>query len=175
MKTIGSSFELIMDELLKQKQLLEALQTENDELYRRLAELREGRGIFIEILGNRFPLVEEPDSFSVSVFPEEVSAAMDDPSQNEITGIPDEAIAPSWPETPVPSTEFTMEEVPEDLSPSAFPATSASLEEALLDEFSNAATKQMAAWTGPITNPPVFDDQEKETLRRELSGSFLLE
>ncbi len=171
MKTSGSSFELIMDELLKQKQLLEDLQAENDELYRQLSELREGRGIFIEILGNRFQLVEE----SVGVSPGEVLAATDDPYLNEITDIPGKAIEPSWTETPAPSAEFTMEEVPDDLSLSAFPATSASLEEALLDEFSNAATKQMAAWTGPITNAPVFDDQEKETLRRELSGSFLLE
>jgi len=175
MKTSSSSFELIMDELIKQKQLLEDLQTENDELYRQLAELREGRGIFIEILGNRFSLVEEPVSVDGGVFPEEVLAETGDPSLNEIADIPDEATASSLPETPVPSTEFMMEEMPEDLSPSAFPATPASLEEVLLDEFANAATKQMAAWTGPITNPPVFDDQEKETLRRELSGSFLLE
>jgi len=55
---------------------------------------------------------------------------------------------------------------------------SAFLEEALIDEFSTASTRQMgqlAVWSGPITNPPTFDEKEKETLRRELSGSFLLE
>jgi hypothetical protein len=30
-------------------------------------------------------------------------------------------------------------------------------------------------WSGPITNHPTLDEEEKETLRRELSGSFLLE
>jgi hypothetical protein len=52
------------------------------------------------------------------------------------------------------------------------------LEEAMLDEFSTAATREMgqvAVWSGPITNPPTFDEKEKENLRRELSGSFLLE
>ena len=52
------------------------------------------------------------------------------------------------------------------------------LEEAMLDEFSAAATREMgqvAVWSGPITNPPTFDEKEKENLRRELSGSFLLE
>ena len=48
----------------------------------------------------------------------------------------------------------------------------------MLDEFSTAATREMgqvAVWSGPITNPPTFDEKEKENLRRELSGSFLLE
>ena len=57
MKTIGSNFELIMQEVLKQKQLSEDLLSENDELHRQLAELRGGRGIFVDILGKRFPLV----------------------------------------------------------------------------------------------------------------------
>ena len=58
MKTSGSNFELIMQELLKQKQLLEDLQSENEELHRQLTELREGRGIFVDILGERFTLVD---------------------------------------------------------------------------------------------------------------------
>ncbi len=64
MKTNVSNFELIMQEVLKQKQLLEDLQSENDELHRQLAELREGRGIFVDILGKRFPLVDVPVSDS---------------------------------------------------------------------------------------------------------------
>ena len=48
MKTSGSNFELIMQELLKQKQVLEDLQSENDELHRQLADVREGRGVFVE-------------------------------------------------------------------------------------------------------------------------------
>ena len=48
----------------------------------------------------------------------------------------------------------------------------------MIDEFSEAATREMgqvSVWSGPITNPPTFDEKEKENLRRELSGSFLLE
>ena|SRR5271157_5728514 len=171
MKTNGSSFELIMQEVLKQKQLLEDLQTENDELHRQLTELREGRGIFVDILGKHFPLVGEP----VSVSPEAVAA---DLSLQETTVMLSEALPSSLPDTPVPAIAHDVEEVPEDRPPLATPTMSVFLEEALLDEFSTASTRQMeqlAVWSGPITNPPSFDEQEKETLRRELSGSFLLE
>jgi hypothetical protein len=171
MKTNGSSFELIMQEVLKQKQLLEDLQTENGELHHQLTELREGRGIFVDILGKRFPLVGEP----VSVSPEAVAA---DLSLQETTVMLSEALPSSLPDTPVPAIVHDVEEVPEDRPPLATPTMSVFLEEALLDEFSTASTRQMeqlAVWSGPITNPPSFDEQEKETLRSELSGSFLLE
>ena len=174
MKTSGSSFELITQEVLKQKQLLEDLQTGNDELHRQLTELREGRGIFVDILGKRFPLVEEP----VSVSPEAVATVAADLSLHETTVMLSEALPSSLPDTPVPATAHDVEEVPEDQAPLATPTMSVFLEEALLDEFSTASTRQMeqlGVWSGPITNPPSFDEQEKETLRRELSGSFLLE
>ena len=174
MKTSGSNFELIMQEVLKQKQLLEDLQKENDELHNQLAELREGRGIFVDILGNRFPLVGEP----VGVSPEPTATVGTDLSLQETTAIPGEALPSSLPETPVPAIAHDVAEVQEDRPPLATPTMSTFLEEALLDEFSNASTRQMeqvAVWSGPITNPPSFDEQEKETLRRELSGSFLLE
>jgi hypothetical protein len=168
MKTSGSSFEQIMEEVLRQQQLYEDSQKENTELRRQLAELREGHGIFVEILGERFPLAAKP----VDVSPEIARA---DLSLQETVAITSEAVASPLPETPLPTTEFTVEEVTEDEPASASPAMQGFLEEALLDEFSNASTRQMAVWSGPITNHPVLDEQEKETLRRELSGSFLLE
>jgi hypothetical protein len=171
MKTSGSSFELIKQEVLKQKQLFEDLQTENDELHRQLVDLREGRGIFVEILGTRFPLTEE----AVSVSPAAVSTTEVDPALQETTAIFSEALPSSLPETPLPTTELTVEEVPEEQPTIASSAMPDYLEEALLDEFSNASTSQMAVWSGPITNPPEFDEKEKEILRRELSGSFMLE
>jgi hypothetical protein len=172
MKTSGSNFELIMQEVLKQKQLLEDLQTENDELHHQLAELRGGRGIFVDILGKRFPLIGEP----FSVFPEAVATVGADLSLQETTVMLSEALPSSLPDTPVTAPD--IEEVPEDRLPLATPAMSEFLEEALLDEFSTASTSQMeqvAVLSGPITNPPSFDEKEKETLRSELSGSFLLE
>jgi len=174
MKTSGSNFELIMQEVLKQKQLSEDLQSENDELHRKLAELREGRGIFVDILGKRFPLVGEP----VNVFPVAIATPDVDLSLQETTEILSESLPSSTPETPVPALESSVEEVQEDLPTYVTPTMSSYLEEAMLDEFSAAATQEMgqiAVWSGPITNPPTFDEKEKENLRRELSGSFLLE
>lgn len=171
MKMTGSSFEQIMQELLKQKQLLEDLETENDELHRQLADLRDGRGIFVEILGERYPLVSEP----VSAPPATAPAAEPDLSLQETPAIISEASSSSLPETPLPVTEVPVEEVSEDQPTLASTDVTGFLEEALLDEFSTAPTIQMAASPGPITNPGVFDEKEKETLRRELSGSFLLE
>ncbi len=171
MKTSGSSFEQIMEEVLRQQQLYKDSQMENTELRRQLAELREGHGIFVEILGERFPLAAQP----VDLSPEIAPAAQAALALQETVAITSEAVASPLPETPLPTTEFTMEEVTEDEPASASPAMQGFLEEALLDEFSNASTRQMAVWSGPITNHPVFDEQEKETLRRELSGSFLLE
>ena len=171
MKTSGSSFELIMQEVLDQKQLMEDLQAENDELQRQLAELRAGRGIFVEILGKRYPLVGEPVRVSAEVAP----AAEVDLSLQETTLIKSEALPPPLAETPLPATELAVEGMAEDRPTLASPATPSFLEEALLDEFSAASTRQIAVWSGPITNHPTFDEQEKETLRRELSGSFLLE
>lgn len=174
MKTSGSNFELIMQEVLKQKQLLEELLTENDELHRQLAELREGRGIFVDIQGNRFPLVGEP----AGVSPAAVTTVAAEFSQQETTAIPSEAVPFSLPETPVPTPAHDIEGAQENQPPLATPIMSTFLEEALLDEFSKASTRQMeqvAVWSGPVTNPPSFDEREKENLRRELSGSFLLE
>jgi hypothetical protein len=174
MKTSGSNFELIMQEVLKQKQLWEDLQSENDELHRQLAELREGRGIFVDILGKRFPLVDEP----VNVSPDAIGIPGADLSLQETTEILSESLPFSTPETPVPALESSVEEVQEDLPTYVTPTMSSYLEEAMLDEFSAAATREMrqvAVWSGPITNPPSFDEKEKENLRRELSESFLLE
>ena len=171
MKMSGSRFEQIMQELLKQKQLLEDLQTENDELHRQLADLREGRGIFVEILGERYPLVSEP----ISVSPEIVPAAERELSLQETTAIISDASPSSLLETPLPTTEITVEELPEDQPALASSGVPGFLEEALLDEFSIASTLQMPVSPGPITNPGVFDEKEKAILRRELSGSFLLE
>src|SRR5229473_8121181 len=91
MKMNGSNFELIMQEVLKQKQLLEDLQSENDELHRQLAELREGRGIFVDILGKRFPLVDEP----VNVSPDAIATPGVDLSLQETTEILSESLLSS--------------------------------------------------------------------------------
>jgi len=174
MKTNGNNFDLIMQEVFKQKQLLEDLISENDELHRQLADLREGRGIFVDIIGTRFPLIDisRVDSSIRTVTPEA------DLSLQETSEIVSESLSSSVPEIPVPTLKSSEEDDDEDLPTYVSPQMSTYLEEAMLDEFSALATREMgqvAVWSGPITNPPTFDEKEKENLRRELSGSFLLE
>ncbi len=177
MQTSGSNFELIMQELLKQKQLLEDLQSENEELHRQLADLREGRGVLVDIQGKRFPLID-----LLVRDPENTPATpIADLSLQETREILSENLPPSTPipQTPLSAVDSLVEDVAnEDLPTYMGPTSSTYLEDAMLDEFSEAATREMgqvAVWSGPITNPPTFDEKEKENLRRELSGSFLLE
>ncbi len=54
-----SSFDLILQELLHQQEIMRNLEAENRELHQQLANLREGRGIFVEIDGSRYPLISE--------------------------------------------------------------------------------------------------------------------
>ena len=169
MKTSGSNFELIMQEVLKQKHLLENLQSENDGLHRQLAELREGHGIIVDILGKHFPLVDVP----VSDSPDRMTTPESDLSLQETTEIRREFLQTPIPETAVTAIESPVEEAQEDLPTYVTPTLPSYLEEAMLDEFSAVATREMGQ--GSITNPPTFDEKEKENLRRELSGSFLLE
>jgi cell division protein FtsB len=56
----GNYFEHIAQEIFKQKRLMEQLEAENRELRQRLAELRAGRGIFVDIAGSRFALRDSP-------------------------------------------------------------------------------------------------------------------
>lgn len=174
MKTNGNTFDLIMQEVFKQKQLLEDLISENDELHKQLTDLREGRGIFVDISGKRFPLadISSDDSSNRIATPEA------DLSLQETSEIVSESLPSSVPETSVPALKSSVEDNDADLPTYVSPPMSNYLEEAMLDEFSSLATREMgqvAVWSGPITNPPTFDDKEKENLRRELSGSFLLE
>src|SRR5258706_10686148 len=174
MKPNGSGFEQIMQELLKQQQLLEDLEAENRELHHQLADLRAGRGIVIDILGQYFSLTGEPVTTS-----QEKAPGQDDLSMQETSMIAniltDEISMPSIPETPIPDMDVVMEELSEDTFPSTPVASPILLEEMLLEEFTSAAGNQMSVWSGPVTRPAEIDEAEKAALRRELMGSFLLE
>ncbi len=56
----GNYFEPLAHEIFKQKRLMDQLEAENRELRQRLAELRAGRGICVEIAGSRFSLRDSP-------------------------------------------------------------------------------------------------------------------
>jgi hypothetical protein len=188
----GSSYELIMQEVLNQKQRMDDLLVENRELRRQLADLREGHGIFVEIEGIQFALTNEmfADTSHVQAVPapQDTSAIVEPtPTPMPVTvSVPvsasDESVMGTIPETPFPTTdEFTPiaqfsdevedeEELPTPTQHSTF------LEEMLIDEFASAATSPMAVWRGPETRKlDVIDEERKASLRKELIGSFLLE
>ncbi len=180
----GSSFELIMQEVLNQKQRLEELIEENQDLKRQLADLREGRGIFLEICGKQFGLVGE----AVVASPQVVSPSQNTPAsyQETISIALNETPMSAVPETPLPNhDEFEqvanypdqeIEEVREEEVLQA--AASTFLEDMLIDEFAAAATSPMTAavWQGAVTRKAeAIDEEEKAALRKELIGSFLLE
>ena len=97
----GSSFELIMQEVLNQKQHLEELIEENQDLKRQLADLRGGRGIFLDICGKQFALMGGQAVTSSQV----VSPSQDSPAsyQETISMALSEAPMSTIPETPLPS------------------------------------------------------------------------
>src|SRR5258707_10690172 len=151
MQTSGSRYQLIMQEVLNQKHFFEALLAENTELRRQLADLREGRGVFVEILGDRFPLAVK----SVDISPEVVSSAQVDPSLQEKAASNNQApVSSSLPQTPLPEEEFTVEEVMEDEPTIVSPSMQGFLVEALHDEFSRVSTRQMPLRSDPITIHP---------------------
>ena len=187
----GSSFELIMQEVLNQKQRMDDLLAENRELCRQLADLREGHGIFLEVEGKRFALTNaiSADTSHVQVVPtprtQDTPATVEPtPATPVVLPVPvatsGEVVIGTIPETPYPSTDefapigqFSDEIEDEEETPIQH---STFLEEMLVDEFASAATSPMAVWRGPETKKPeVIDEERKAALRKELIGSFLLE
>jgi hypothetical protein len=174
MNTGGSNFDLIMQELLKQKQILEDLEAENQELCRQLAELREGRGIYVEILGTRFALhaeaVVSPDAAVAEAEIPEMDLselAIDETPTTMIEALPST--------TPIPQlTQSSLDEEVED-EEDPLSLTPAFMEEMLIEEFTSASSNPMATWSAPGVLPAGIDEEQKATLRRELMGSFLLE
>jgi hypothetical protein len=63
------SFDLIIEAVLKQKQLMERLVDENWQLRRQLADLREARGIFVDIDGRRFWLSAQSSQIAPATTP----------------------------------------------------------------------------------------------------------
>lgn len=185
----GSSFEQLMEEVLNQKRYMEELLAENYELRRQLAGLRDGRGIFLEIKGQRFSLVGETAADYTLVEPEQQETIVAEqvttimPISTEqatvIMPVSEAAIGTGiLPETPVPSTD-EFEQLPYSLNEEqeeVLAKSSSILESLLDDEFATAATSPMAVWQGSKTRKlTAIDEEEKAALRKQLVGSFLLE
>lgn len=155
METIDSSFALVMQALLNQKQILDELVRENQELRRQLADLRAGVGISIDILGQQFPLaVADLGKVTTQRSP-------------AVTYQASKMTMPEIPETPALKKASNSDRITEDLSPS--PSTTFP-QELMTNETASAAADSMG-----VRRPPMNAEEEKEALRRELTGSFLLE
>ncbi len=174
----GSSFEQLMEEVLNQKRYMEELLAENYQLRRQLAGLRDGRGIFLEIKGQRFSLVGETAADYPLVEPEQQKTIVAEQA-TVIMPVSEAAIGTGiLPETPVPSTD-EFEQLPYSLNEEqeeVLAKSSSILESLLVDEFATAATSPMAVWQGSKTRKlTAIDEEEKAALRKQLVGSFLLE
>jgi len=157
MNSNDSTFELIMQELLKQKHRLDELAKENQELRSQLAELREGRGISLDILGQRFsPAVDAPEPLAASQ-----RLPVSDQAVNKAT-----------------STISMLDASPnrhnQDGEESILSPSPAFLEEMIFDELASAATSPLAIWNDSATGSSLQAEEEKAMLRNELTDSYLL-
>jgi hypothetical protein len=143
MQSSDHGFEQIMSAVLEQKQLWEKLLAENRELRQQLLDLRAGRGIYVEIMNQRFQLVWDPGKGNV-----------------------EEAQIASGKRPQAKGIKSTIQPAPQN-SPGV-------LEEMLLDELSSAMNSRIAS-PGDRKSSAGLNEEQKATLRRELSGSFLLE
>ena len=157
MKSSDSAFELILQELLKQKNRLEELAKENQQLRSQLADLREGRGISVAILGQRFsPAVNSPEPLATLQRPP----------------VTDEAPGKAISTTSIPDAlPIEYEYDRDEITPSPSPTF---LEEMIFDELASAATSPLAIWNDSATGSSLQAEEEKAALRDELTDSYLL-
>ncbi|HEU5226659.1 MAG TPA: hypothetical protein VFU49_02525 [Ktedonobacteraceae bacterium] len=181
-----SSFENIAQEILQQKRLMETLEAENKELRRQLADLREARGIFLEIDGNRF-------AFSTG----EVQATLQ-ASQPISDSSPMKASSPSHTLTPsephktlhstrmiadAPTTTMAKIQIPrqeiQDVITNEDEDERANLpplvEQAIQEELAPGKAAPIGARARSFRRAELTTEEQQAALRRELTGSFLLE
>ena len=189
----GSSFENIAQELLKHKRLMETLEAENRDLRRQIADLREARGIFLEIGGHRFALKagsgsnEQPSQQAVYSPPESKPADIPAP-QHDLTAPKAPQATPisrgvaDAPTTAMPrlprQVRMARQEIDdvilgEDEDEKA--NLSPSVEKMLQEELSASKTNPLTDKSDRIKKPTLTEEEQKAALRRELLGSFLLE
>jgi hypothetical protein len=199
----GSSFDLLMQEVLNQKRHLDELVEENQNLQRQLADLRAGRGILLGIGGQQFTLNEiiaaaAPGGVEMPVQEPVHETAKSAPFDEATTGggVGSDTFLPQSEQPEDGEVAFlngdpSQEQEQESEQPVGAPRTTF-LEDLLVDEFASAATSPMLAWRGPAATEDgtvaaspagensagkkaAIDEEAKAALRRELIGSFLLE
>lgn len=175
----GSNFDIIVQELQTQQHIMEEMKEENRKLRQQLTTLRNGQGIFLEINGTRMELdaqiapnasASSQQSTSSLPFSGRVEKKLnenhlptveqgnhrEDPKTKAAEIVHKNAIASQ------PEQEILKR-------PSTF------LEEIMIDEFASALTAPTAVQQVQTHEPKVSQEEQKEALRRELIGSFLLE
>jgi hypothetical protein len=192
----ANHFGQIAQELLKQKQLMDNLLAENRELRERIADLRTGRGIFVDINGVRFALRDDSSlaqTTPASSGPVTVSLSTSTVATFTLSATPPDQHIVDTPTEVIPEITAQLQEqgVQEQVSPSnndedknTTNGESTFLEEILIDEFASALSSPNAVWQDPTEKKPSqqqrkphepIDEKQKEALRRELTGSYLLE
>ena len=168
----SNSFDLITQELLKQQQIMKIRQAENRELRQQLTDLRNGRGIFIEINGKRFAL--------------KVSFISEDSAIQSSSSVTQEASPVVAEEITTAISKVFSTETAKSASPSQNqqqPVISSSptfLEEAMISEFASAMDSPLTLLQAS-TNPQKgykqgkSEEEQKAVLRRDLMGSYLLD
>ncbi len=166
---MGSSnnFDQIAQKIIEQKHLMDKLEEENRELHRQISDLRAGRGIFVEIEGRRFAL-RAPDAAAPPGEPAALAAQGSIHSSDQ-----QQEQAPKIAGTDQQPASAEQEENEKKV---ANPAPSF-LEEVLLDEFASAMTTPVESVQKPQEQQKKIEGQQnqKERLRRELMGSYILE
>ncbi len=176
---MSNSFDEILMEIVKQKQVLQELKQENTNLRQQLADLRSGRGFQVAIEGTQLPL-QQGSIPGYHAIQEEPLIQKDTQAEPKALPVPKEK-PPAQPATPVALEPEIIPEAPK--VPKEQPRF---LEEMMLDEFTRVATAPMTVWNSAIARPvatkkipaihaEVKAEEEKAQLRRALSGSFMLE
>jgi hypothetical protein len=193
----GNHFDHLVQEILKQKQLMEALEIENGELRQQIADLGSGRGIFLEIHGTRFALRDDSSlgqtnhapSVPASTSPLNSTVKAPRPLVTRpLNQLMEEAATAEIPQISFQPPEQSVTEPVSQFNNDGDQITpreeSTFLEEILIDEFANALPYPNAIWQDPtekkLAKPQkkseeLINEKQKEVLRRELLGSFLLE
>ncbi|WP_052888802.1 hypothetical protein [Thermogemmatispora carboxidivorans] len=190
MAVSGDTFDRLLEAIYTQQRLLEELERENRELRQQLQDLREGRGIFVEILGVRYPLAVVGAVERQVTAPTPAVAA-----QPEYSATPSYQQEPEWQEeqpggqgqrgiTPTEERPGEITQIRASIGPleaqqmaQSLPLTQAAplegprlspsyLEEMLLDEFAAAATGPLGTAargdTGPGSTGPASAGHPRE-------------
>src|SRR5579863_5646463 len=163
----GNSFERIMQEIANQKQHLEDLLEENHLLRSQLADLREGRGIFVEIDGQRFTLSNESitaSQLNSTALEALASSHNGQSSPNGPTSL--EIIYSVEPETPLLLDDIPALSASDTPNPQSYIQPITPLPVVAEDEH---------AWASDLDQPDQPDQHMQEIPHTPLSSTFLEE